>query len=253
MALTIDLTEDDDAEVDGLAERLARTSLGASVSTGSQDAPQPAARPHGSLQAMLELAALAVSPVAGDGNCAYHAACACLSEPHLQNFALWPVEQGGRSPSDMRLQRELRRRCVDWLQLEQHSEHRVVGTSERNSFQWDEERQKHVPPPPPPASTMDAHRRDGKYAQTPQLKAMAEVLRCVIVSIDSSRLYDRVPVFTCAQPQTLKLKSWRAEVAPVLSRKQSLSREASVPTIVIVNNGRSDAGGHFDATTSRSV
>ena len=244
MPLTIDLTgSDDEAEVDALADLLASTLV-----SGSPSQPSSTAMPHASLQVMTDLAALVISRVAGDGNCAYHAACASLSETHLCELNLWPVQGGGHSASDMRLQREVRQRSVDFLQRDENKEHRVVGTSERNAFRWNEETQRWFAPPPP-AVSLERHRRDGTYAQTPQLRAMAEVLRCVLVSLDSSRLHDRVPVFTCGQRQSLKLRSWREEIAPALSRGESLA--PGLPTIVVVNNGRSDAGGHFDATLRR--
>ena len=247
MPITIDLTEDDD-DVDDLAASLASASL------GGPPAPRRASQggPHASLEAMLSLAELVRRRVAGDGNCAYYAACASLDPDHLRTLGFRAIEHGAggassATQSDLRLQREVRGRVADFLQRPENAHHRYVGTSAQ--LLWDEASQKHVAAPPPPASAMDAHRRDGEYAQTPQLRGLAEVLSCCVVSLDSDKLYDRVPVFTHGQAKTLRLRSWRDEVAPILRRSESLVD--AMPTIVIVNNGRSDAGGHFDATARR--
>ena len=102
---------------------------------------------------------------------------------------------------------------------------------------------------PPTAAAMEVHRRNGTYAQTPQLRGMAEVLRCCIVSIDSAALYDRVPVFICGERRAVQLRSWR-EIAPVIARGESIApAESGLPTIVIVNNGESGPAGHFDGTS----
>ena len=220
------------ADVDALADRLASASI-ASAAAGARVSRGP----HASLAAMLQLAALERLRTAGDGNCAYYAAAASLPEKALDSVGLRKIEHAGQSraatPADLRLQRELRSRVTDFLQLAESADHRMVGASEEK---------------PPPAATMEVHRRDGTYAQTPQLRGLAEVLRCCIVSIDSAALYDRVPVFTCGQRQTVKLKSWR-EMAPAIARGESIAPAGTaLPTIVIVNNGDSGPGGHFDAT-----
>ena len=215
--VTIDLTGDDD-DVDELADSLATASL-----TPVQ-APSNAAGVHASLGAMLRLGGLETVHATGDGNCAYHAACICLEAAHLRSLGLW------RAPNEMRLQREVRGRVVDFLQRDESAHHRFVGATGTQ---------------PPPPSAMEAHRRDGVYAKTPQLRGLAEVLRCCMVSIDSARLFDRVPVFTCGRQQSLALRSWR-EIAPSLARGESLAE--GMPTIVIVNNGQDGAGSHFDAT-----
>jgi hypothetical protein len=223
-----------DIGVDALAAGLAGVSLG----------PPTAKGPHESLVAMLRLGGLRRNPVCGDGNCAYYAACGSLDERWLVSRGISRLESAGHSQADVRLQHTVRGLVVDWLQREENAEHRFVGCSEKE-LEWDEAGQRWKPIPPPPASAVAAHRRDGTYADTPILRALAEVLRCVIVSLDSSRLFDRVPVFTCGQRQTLKLKSWRT-IAPLLARGESLATD--LPTIVIVNNGLLGPGSHFDAT-----
>lgn len=241
MPTTIDLTgDDDDAAVDDLSSLLASTSLG-----------PPAKGVHPSLEAMLALARRRKLRVAGDGNCAYHASCACLPEAHLRSrCSLRAVEHAGKGSSathsDLQLQREVRQRVVDFLQLPASAHHRFVGTNE--DIRWDDDAQAYVSPPPPPASAMERHRRDGTYAQTPQLRGLAEVLQCCLVSIDTSALFDRVPCFTHGQSKTVKLRSWRDEIAPVLARGRSLVE--GMPTAVILNNGRLDASGHFDGTAA---
>jgi hypothetical protein len=163
------------------------------------------------------------------------------------------VEHAGEVPqraseSDMRLQSELRRRAVDWLQLDQNAEHRVVGFSAA-PLHFDEASGKHVAPPPPSAASVEVHRRSGTYAEAPQLRAIAEVLRCSIVSLDSRALYDRVPVHSCGSPHTLTLRSWRAQLAPTLARGESSHPDG--PTIVIINNGVRGPCSHFDGTRRR--
>ena len=46
-----------------------------------------------------------------------------------------------------------------------------------------------------------------------QSEALAEELRCKLVSLDSSKLFDRVPVFTAGSAQSAVLNSWRHEIA----------------------------------------
>ena len=222
-------------------KRSGDSSSTSSLAAASPSPPtQPTANraPHASLAAMLRLAALERLRVAGDGNCAYYAACASLPEVSLRSVGLHKLEHVGRSraatKADLKQQRSLRARVTDFVQLPESANHRWVGAS-------DEE--------PPTAAAMEVHRRNGTYAQTPQLRGMAEVLRCCIVSIDSAALYDRVPVFICGERRTVQLRSWR-EMAPVIARGESIApAESGLPTIVIVNNGESGPAGHFDGTS----
>ena len=218
--------------VDDLADGLANVSLTSTSKKG----------PHPSLASMLSLGSKSKLPVVGDGNCAYHAVAASLPEAHLLALGFWSVERGGRSNSDQRLQLALRARVVEWLKLTTSEKHRFVGSGDST---WDEKAERWVSPPPPTASSMDRHANDGTYAEMPQLRALAEVLRCCIVSLDSRALFDRVPTFACGQRQTLKLKSWR-EVAPAIAAGESLADD--LPTIVIINNGCVGPGSHFDGT-----
>ena len=82
--------------------------------------------------------------------------------------------------------------------------------------------------------------------------ALAEVLQCQIVSIDGSRLFDRVPVFTAASDQSVTLRSWKDDLAPMLKRSKGVAdasdTDTGPPFVVIVNNGLMGPGGHFDAT-----
>lgn len=90
----------------------------------------------------------------------------------------------------------------------------------------------------------------GVYGQVPQVRALAELLSCTIVSVDSSTLFERVPVFTCGERRTVRLRSWSADLAPLLLARQRevASSDEPRPMVVIVNNGGQGAGGHFDGT-----
>ena len=91
----------------------------------------------------------------------------------------------------------------------------------------------------------------GVYAQSPQIRALAELLSCTIVSLDSSTLFDRVPVYAVGDPQTVRLKSWASQLAPVIKRRAATKLRDAVgaqPIVVVINNGSLGAGGHFDAT-----
>ena len=272
-------------EADELAALLDRASIADSddvKTTGIHDGSSGTSRPHSSLTAMLSLAALEVLRVCGDGNCGYYAAVASLGtlDPAaLRAIDLWELQhaqaaaqgRGGMpTPDDYRLQEELRRRCVEWLQRAEHAHHRYVGTSSAPLVPDEQHPGRFKTPPPPVASAMEVHRRNGTYATMPCLKAMAEVLKATIISIDSSKLYDRVPVFVPEQPtKTCQIRSWRTQLAPqLLARASSSSSVSSAASssegatasppgrrsqlservIVIVNNGQQGAGGHFDAT-----
>ena len=204
--------------------------------------------PHRSLAEMLRLADLTRSRVAGDGNCAYYAACASAGPRLLESLGLWALEHvaaggcGRPSASDLRLQCELRKRVADWLQRDENAEHRRIGTE----GEWDEAAGEWRTPPPPSAASVERHRSSGCYAQTPQLRGLAEVLGRTLISIDGGALYDRVPVFTPGERRTVRLRSWRREVAPDL-------RSKSPPPLVIINNGALDASGHFDGTRRAEV
>ena len=239
--------------MDGLTDSLAAVSIGAAAAVAVGAAAivsnSTSTKPHSSLDDMLRLGDRIKISIAGDGNCAYHACCACLDETHLKSLGLWAVTQAGRSQSDMKLQREVRKRVVDFLQKDENKEHRYVGVSS-DELEWDAASNRWKPIPPPGASAMEIHRSDGTYAETPQLRALAEVLACCIVSLDSKALYDRIPVFTKGKRQTLQLKSWRV-IAPTL-REPGGTFAAGMPTIVVVNNGLTGPGSHFDATLLRS-
>ena len=164
------------------------------------------------------------------------------------------ARRSSASANDMKLQLTVRHRVVDWLQLDENAEHRHVGTFD-GELEWDEARGAYVAPAPPPASAMEQHRRDGVYARFPQLRALAEVLRCQIISIDTARLYDRVPVFTPGRRQTLQIKSWRETLAPMICQSRTAPTAASaaggpraggLPVVVLLNNGQTGGGSHFD-------
>lgn len=219
-------------------------------------------RPHTSLASMLRMAGLRRLSVAGDGNCAYYAAAATASSTTLQSARLWPLQharasqRGGFSqvtPRDLKLQREMRRRVVDWLQQPENAEHRHVGFNDAK-LKWNARLGKYCEPHLPSARAVSEHRRDGTYANSPALRGLAEILKCRLVSLDSSKLYDRVPVFTAASQHTVQLRSWNDEIVPVLRGEPYSWRRASpleqrLPLLVIVNNGQSGNAGHFDATT----
>lgn len=240
----------DDASLDALTAQLAGTRIASSPSQ-----PSTSAGPHASLESMLALAGLMRLRVAGDGNCAYHAACASADDEMLRNIGLWPVEHSvtgsaSATPRDMKLQLLLRQRTTDWLQLADNAEHRRTGTFE-GELEYDEASGRYLLPPPPPAEAVQVHRRTGTYAAFPQLRAIAEILNCTIISIDSQKLYDRVPVFTVGQRQTCKLKSWRQQLVPII--RQARDEEGGRAVLVILNNGLMGPGGHFDATVTSAV
>lgn len=238
------------ADADPLAELTASLEA-ASLSPSAPPLP-PFRGAHASLGAMLGLAQLEPLRVAGDGNCAYHASCAGAGAALLEAAELWPLEHaspaGGRpaTASDMRLQRKLRERCVDWLQLDESAHHRHFGSA--SEPEWDEAAGRYRPEPRPPASAMEPHRSTGTYAQTPQLRAIAEVLGCCVVAVDAATLYDRVPVYTAGRKQTVQLRSWRDQLAPALAARRGSPAPGACPVIVIVGNGQLGGGGHFDGT-----
>lgn len=217
--------------------------------------------PHESLATMLQLALLVRNSVCGDGNCAYYAAAAAAGAEALAALRMRPLDHAGTSEpsaSDMKLQKELRRRCVDWLELDDNAEHRHHGTTEEVP-EVDPATGRYREMPPPPASAMQRHRTTGTYAQPPQLRALAEVLGRTIVSLDSAHLYDRVPVYTPGHGSTLRVRSWRRQLAPVL-RAEALAGEtaegggkAPRQTLVLINNGQLGSGAHYDATKRRPL
>ena len=90
----------------------------------------------------------------------------------------------------MKLQDELRSRVVAWLAKAENAEHHCMGWSTA-PLECDES----VPttfktPPPSLPSEMDVHRKSGTYATVPCLRALAEILHCIIIFLDSSSLFD---------------------------------------------------------------
>jgi len=180
---------------------------------------------------------------------------ALLSALLRRDAELWPLEHaslsGGQpaTQSDLRLQHKLRARAVGWLQRDESAEHRHFGSA--GEPQWDEASGRYVPEPAPAVSAMEPHRVTGTYARTPQLRAIAEVLGCTLVSLDASTLFDLVPVFTAGSNATVQLHSWRDVLAPPLAAQRGspapLAAAAS-PVLVIISNGQLGDGGHFDST-----
>ena len=207
--------------------------------------------PHKSLAAMLALGNLERLKVCGDGNCAYYAAAAAAGPELLEAAGFWALGHAGSSStptdSDLRLQHELRQRVVDWLQQPENAQHRYAGTSEAEPV-FDPATGKYEGESPPPASAMERHRATGTYAQTPQLRALAELLGRPIVSLDTAQLFDRVPVHSPGGP-TARLRSWRRQLAQTLAEGAT----SPPPPLVVMNNGRLDAGGHYDATRRRAA
>ena len=261
-----------DSSINALMEAFSAASLHASQAPQEEEddddvlivgaaSASSASKPHASIQGMLSLAKLEVLPVAGDGNCAYHSSCAALGEldeAKLRSLGLWRVEHATKparpvaTPEDLRLQAVVRGRCVDFLQRAESAEHRVVGSSMATPVP-DLQRPGHYEAvPAPPATAMEKHRRTGVYATVPLLRALAEVLDCVIISIDAMNLFDRVPVFIPGTQKTVALMSWRTQLAPLVAQHRPHrwggSGAAQRLAIVIINNGRHDAGGHFNAT-----
>ena len=243
---------DDDDDVEDVTALFAASTLGGDARRTNQGV-------HTSLASMLQLAGLQQRTVCGDGNCAYYSAAASAGGDAMQRLRLWPLEhttsRTSRTPTrrDLDLVKELRRRAVDWLQQPENEVHREVGFSE-DRLQWDDAKGGFKPPRLPSAADMEVHRRDGTYATTPILRALAEVLQCRLVSIDSSRLFDRVPVFSPSTSQTVRLRSWRDELAPAIrDRHTTHNGTAAPPLVVIVNNGQMGPGGHFNGTTGTAV
>ena len=191
-------------------------------------------------------------------NCFFYAAGFAIGPQRMMARDLWPVEHPGQGLSkatvnDLRLQLLMREQCADWLQLDANAEHRRVGSDPRKPV-WDPATKIYLPLPPPPQSSVERHRAAGVYAQSPQIRALAELLSCTIVSIDSSTLFDRVPVYAAGDSQTVRIKSWERELAPAI-RGQGGSGDAPLgaqPLVVVINNGSLGADGHFDATCRSS-
>ena len=259
-----------DTSVDSVLAELATASL----NIREDAAPQLVRGAHASLDAMLRLAELRKLPTAGDGNCAYHAGLAGLDDADaLARLGLQRLEHPGTSrgatASDLKQVVQLRGRCVDWLQRDESAEHRRVGTY-AGPLVRDEASGEYIMPPPPPATSLEPHRELGVYAQAPQLRALAEVLQCTIVAVDSSSLFDRVPVYAPGRKQTVRIRAWSTQLVPLLlaqrgrptghppdppvpaaggGRERSAAAEHGANGIVvIISNGRTDAAGHFDAT-----
>ena len=88
----------------------------------------------------------------------------------------------------------------------------------------------------------------GVYANSALLRAMAATQQVHLVSIDTSMISDLCAVYLPGEGTKTAVRwSWAQEIVPKLMRQRS-GELTGPPLVVIVWNGDTGAGGHFDAT-----
>ena len=162
-----------------------------------------------------------------------------LGEPAVRALRLWPIEHAGAgvraTPSDVKLQHELRTCTVAWLQKAENAEHRYMGWSIAPLEPDEADPSKFKTPPPPSSAEMSVHLKSGTYAAVPCWRALAEVLECTIISLDSSA---SSTACRCSRPERRRLASCDPG-APS-------SRRCSAATPAPMLRGVASAGGGGD-------
>ena len=214
---------------------------------------------YSSIEDMLELANRQRLPVKGDGNCGYYSIIAsCDGRSALDHTS---VRARSLNPSmrDYEKQTKLRRDCVGWLLKNENlpfclmDRDRDVVKHQLEDGQW-----KPVEPLQRDDSAIRRHLQGktssqgqmGEYCRTPLIRAAAACKECFIIVINTLELGDTCAVYPPGVSTTSVLAlSWAEELVPKLLRQDA--GETDLPFYyVMLHNGRDDASGHFDGTTT---
>ena len=229
---------------------------------------------YGSLEQMLGLVGLRVLKVCGDGNCGYYSCLTSCNRKALDH------PTSGRNPTirDYEKQAKLRVACVDWLLKPDQLpfckkecgflvKHETVIHECTEDFcmngkcylsgmevsraceplqRDDNAIKRHL------KGKCSPHGPMGVYANGALLRAMAATKQVYLVCIDTSSLCDLCTVYPPGHAPGEGTKatvrwSWAEEIVPKVMRQRS-GELTGPPLVVIVWNGDTGPGGHFDAT-----